>query len=148
VTRGQKWFQQLANLTVGGTGLVYGWMLYCITPAEDDPFSIAVVNHPWQPEVKNLHVIFAPLLVFAIGMIWPDHVWQRISSGLAARRRIGLLLATLAVPMIASGYLLQTSVDETWNRIWIWTHVASSVLWILAFVGHQISRRSARGRRS
>lgn len=143
MTRGQKWFQQLANLAVGGTGLVYGWMLYCITPVEDDPYSIAVVHHPWQPDVKNLHVLCAPLLVFAIGVIWPDHVWKRIKSGFPGRRRIGLLLALLAVPMIASGYLLQTSVDETWNRVWVWTHGVSSVLWIVAFVGHQISRRRA-----
>lgn len=144
MTRGQKWFQHLANLTVGGTGLVYAWMLYCITPAEDDPFTISVVNHPWQPEVKNLHVLFAPLLVLMIGVIWPDHVWQRIKSGFPARRRIGLLLAALALPMIASGYLLQTSVDETWRRIWIWTHVAASLLWIIAFIAHQFSSRRAR----
>ena len=38
-------------------------------PGEVDPFSIASVNHPLQPLVKNLHVVFAPLLVFAIGVI-------------------------------------------------------------------------------
>ena len=144
MTRGQKRLQLFANLAVGGTGLVYGWMLYCLPPAEDDPFSITVVNHPWQPEVKNLHVLCAPLLVFAIGAIWHGHVWQRIKSGFPARRRVGLLLAALALPMVASGYLLQTSVDEGWNRVWVWTHGLSSVLWILAFVGHLFGRGRAR----
>jgi len=141
VNEGQKWFQHVANITVGGTGLIYGWMLYFAEAAEEDPFSIATVNHPWQPQVHNLHVLFAPLLVFAIGILWPSHIWQRIRSGFAVRRRVGLMLATLAVPMIASGYLLQTSVDETWRDVWVWTHVATSVLWIVAYLWHQFSPR-------
>jgi len=140
----QKWFHHAANLAVGGTGLVYAWMLYFVEPAEDDPFSIAVANHPWQPEVKNLHVLLAPLLVFAIGALWPDHIWKRIRSGFVVRRRVGILLALLALPMIASGYLLQTSVSESWTRVWVWTHVASSVAWIGAYFWHQLSPHRTR----
>ncbi len=143
MTPGAKRLLHVANLTVGGTGLVYAWMLYLAEPAEPDPFAIAALHHPWQPAVKNLHVLFAPLLVFAIGLIWSDHVWKRVRSGFPLRRRVGLTLAALAAPMIASGYLLQTSVDETWHDVWVWTHVGSSTLWIAAYLAHLAGRRRA-----
>ena len=63
MTRAEAWLQHLANVLVGGTGLVYGWMRYFAEPADE----FSVVNHPWQPDLHSLHVITAPLLVFASG---------------------------------------------------------------------------------
>ena len=53
----------------------------------------------------------------------------------------GIVLFALAPPMIVSGYALQVTVDETWKLAWVWTHVASSLLWIVVYVVHQLSRR-------
>jgi thiosulfate reductase cytochrome b subunit len=39
--------------------------------------------------------------------------------------------------MAASGYLLQVAVDPGWRQTWTWVHVASSLLWVMAFVVHQ-----------
>lgn len=144
MTHGERLLQHTANLAVGLTGLAYGWMLYLVEPPADDPFAISVANHPWQPETKAAHILLAPLLVLAIGAIWKDHVWARLRNGFAVRRRTGLALALLAAPMIATGYLLQTSVDETWRTAWMWTHVASSCVWILVYLVHQLSPRRAR----
>ena len=63
MTRTEAWFSHVAAALVGGTGLVYGWMRYFAE--SDDPFAIA--NHPWQPHFQHLHVLTAPLLVFACG---------------------------------------------------------------------------------
>ncbi len=38
----------------------------------------AVVNHPWQPHVQHLHVLAAPLLVFACGLLWKNHVLEKM----------------------------------------------------------------------
>jgi hypothetical protein len=140
LTRAEAWLQHVANVLVGGTGLVYGWMRYFVRPA--DPF--AVVNHPWQPDVQHLHVVTAPLLVFACGLIWSRHVWVRVRSGFRARRPTGLALAASLVPMVASGYLLQVAVDEAWRTAWAWIHAVVSCLWIAAYLVHQLSRRTAR----
>lgn len=126
----------VANVLVGGTGLVYAWMRYCATPNDE----FAVVNHPLQPAVQHAHVVFAPLLVFAGGLIWQRHVWQRVRNGMQQRRRSGLALALTLVPMTISGYLLQTADGAAWRTAWLAVHLASSALWIAGYVVHLATR--------
>jgi hypothetical protein len=138
MTRGEAWFQHSANILVGGTGLVYAWMRYLAEPSDE----FAIVNHPWQPDVQHLHVLTAPLLVFASGLIWREHVWRRVRAGYEPRRKLGLALFALLVPMIASGYLLQVATSDGWRAGWAWTHLATSLAWLLAYVAHQLAPRS------
>jgi hypothetical protein len=139
MTRGEAWLNHAANLLVGGTGLVYGWMLYLLESS--DPF--ALVNHPLQPLAHAAHVVTAPLLVFGCGLLWRRHVWSRVRGGYPHRRKTGLALFALVVPMIASGYLLQVAVEEGLRAAWTWTHVGSSLAWIAVYVVHQVSPRPA-----
>jgi hypothetical protein len=137
VTRLEAWFVHLANLLVGGTGLVYAWMRYFAR--SDDPF--AVVNHPWQPAVQHLHIVAAPLLVFAVGLIWRSHAWTGFRLRATARWTSGVLLLGTAAPMIASGYLLQTAADPGWRKLWLGAHLAASALWLAATLAHQVTPR-------
>ncbi len=132
MSRGQVWLVHASNALVGGTGVVYGWMRYIAEP--EDEFSI--VNHPWQPDVQHLHVLTAPLLVFAAGWIWTAHVARHWRAGTRRGRRTGLTLVAMLLPMIASGYLLQTATSEAWRAAWIWVHGATSVLWLLCAAAH------------
>jgi hypothetical protein len=133
VSRLQMVFLHFANLVVSGTGLVYAWMRYLVAPADE----WAVVNHPWQPLVQHLHVLSAPLLVFAIGLIWSVHAIAKLRNGRRGRAS-GLGLMALFLPMAASGYLLQVAVDPEWRRRWIVIHIVSSLLWVGALVVHQV----------
>ncbi len=137
MTRSEAWLNHAANLLVGGTGLVYAWMLYLAVPADD----FAVVNHPLQPAFHTAHIVAAPLLVFGCGLVFRRHVWARVRSGYPHRRKTGLVLFLLLGPMILSGYLLQVSVEDVWRVTWRWTHVATSLLWVLGYAVHQFSRR-------
>jgi predicted metal-binding membrane protein len=137
VTRGEAWLQHVSNLLVGGTGLVYAWMRYALEP--DDPY--AVVNHPLEREVQHLHLLVAPLLVFAVALVWQRHVWARVRSDFPARRATGLALAASFAPMVASGYLLQTADGETWRTAWLVVHLSTSGLWLLAMGVHLLSPR-------
>lgn len=136
MTRSQMIVLQVANLAVVGTGLVYAWMRYLVTPTDE----WAVVNHPWQPLLQHLHVLAAPLLVFAVGLIWSGHVAAKYRNG-RSNRAAGIGLAALFLPMAASGYLVQVAVDERWRERWIWVHVAVSLVWVLTFVVHQVQAR-------
>jgi len=137
VSRSAAWFVHGAVVLAGVTGLVYGWMRYVAEPVDE----WAIVNHPWEPDVKALHIVLVPLLVFACGLIWRTHVWERIREGFPDRRRTGLALAVLLAPMVASGYGLQVAEDETWRAAWMWTHGLTSSAWVLAYLVHQLPER-------
>jgi len=141
MTRGEAWLHHAANLLVGGSGLAYGWMLYLVP---EDPFSMA--NHPLQPEVQALHILSAPLLVLGLGLIWRNHVWLRFRRKYPFRRKTGITLMLLALPMVGSGYLLQVTADELWHLVWIWIHGLSSSLWILIYLVHQFTRPTPRAK--
>ena len=42
--------------------------------------------------------------------------------------------------MILSGYLLQVSYAEPWREIWRVTHLLSSLVWLIAYGVHQLSK--------
>jgi hypothetical protein len=137
VSRFELWLIHLSTVLVGGTGLVYAWMIWFLESA--DPY--AVVNHPWQPAVQHLHVWSAPFLVFAAGLIWRAHVWEHWRRGVRARRSSGVSLVLTLVPMVVSGYLIQTAVSGSWRTAWVVVHVTTSVLWLAGYLVHQLSPR-------
>ncbi|MCZ7652978.1 MAG: hypothetical protein M5U13_18120 [Thermoanaerobaculia bacterium] len=140
MSRFEAWLLHLGSVLVGGTGLVYAWMRYLAVPADPE----AVVGHPWQPAVQHLHVLTAPLLVLAVGALFHAHAWTALRLGVRDGRASGLVLLASALPMIASGYLLQTAVDPGWRRLWVAVHLVSSGLWIAGHLAH-VARR-LRGR--
>ncbi len=130
----------VAVALAAGTGFAYGWMLYCAEPADE----FALVNHPWQPALHLLHVVTVPLFVFALGLLWPTHILPKLRSGARARRRSGICVMALAVPMIASGYAVQVSVAVECRTAWAWVHGVTSVLFTLVFVVHLAVRVGSR----
>jgi len=117
-------------------------MRYIVAPIDE----WAVVNHPWQPATQHLHVLVAPLLVFAVGLIWSVHILGRLKNG-RTNKIAGIGLTALFSPMVVSGYMLQVAVDPAWRLAWVWVHGASSLLWVAAFVAHQVVAWSSKSNR-
>ena len=140
MTRTEKVLIHGPTWAVTGTGLVYGWMKYFMH--NDDPFS--VVNHPWQPMALSWHVMAAPLLVFAMGLIAQDHILARIKDEPPVpSRRTGLMGALLVVPMILSGYGLQVASEVLTRKILVGVHVGTSAVFMLVYVVHVFLSRRA-----
>lgn len=118
------------------TGCIYGWMKYFAM--SNDPY--AIVNHPWQPAMQHAHVLTAPLFVFAVGLIWRDHIWCHFRSGQPLKRRSGIVSMLTLVPMALSGYLLQISTEDAVRMLWIWTHGITSLIFVAAFALHMLMR--------
>lgn len=140
MNRVERWLLDLANLLVGGTGLVYAGMKYLMDPLDE----WAVVNHPWQPHLQHLHVIVAPLMVFALGLYWKGHVVSKIGAGRGGGRVTGWLLVLQMLPVVLSGYLIQVTVSEGWRTAWVWVHVATGILWIIAWLAHRLRSKNGR----
>lgn len=128
-----------AHWAVAVTGIALVWMIFFAEA--DDPYS--AVNHPWQPSVRSAHILAAPVLIFAVGMIWRPHAWSRIRAGFPHRRATGICLGLIFLPMAMSGYFLQIAVAETARSIWSWIHLAASGAWIVVWLLHRRTRRGA-----
>jgi cobalamin biosynthesis protein CobD/CbiB len=125
------------------TGAAYGWMKYFLTT--DDPY--AVVNHPLQPAMLKLHILFAPLLVFSIGLVFTQHIWRRWRAGRRSGRISGLTTLLTVVPMIASGYLIQTVTGGGLLTWLVWIHVVTGALYFVMFSSHRTLMRIRERRR-
>lgn len=135
-----------------GTGAIYAWMKYLLTT--DDPY--AVVNHPLQPLFLKLHILVAPVLVFAVGLVFTQHIWKQWRSGRPAGRRSGIVTLWTVVPMVATGYLIQAVTGRTVLAWMIGIHLVTGAVYFLMFASHQTlmqvreraRRREARARMS
>ena len=65
-------------------------------------------------------------------------MWSGWKRGGRERRRSGVSLALTLVPMVASGYLIQTAVEESWRHAWVVVHLVASGLWLLGYLAHQV----------
>ena len=134
--------QNVTNVLVIGSGLALAWFKYFVKPADE----FSPVSSPWQVVSYNAHIITSPLLVLAIGMIWHNHVWALWKNGTIRefgklKIHTGRILMFLIVPMIWSGYVLQTTADETGRKILIPIHLITSGLWTVAFGLHLIAMK-------
>lgn len=118
------------------TGVAYFVLKDLVEP---DPEAFSVVSHPWQPHAQHLHVLFAPLLVLSFGVLLRQHVLARLlNSAWKRSRRTGWTLALMVLPMIATGYLLQVSVEETWRSVWKWSHLGTSLVFVGGYLAHAL----------
>lgn len=133
MSRGEVVVLHLSNAAVVATGVALAVMAYLMEPAED----WAVVNHPWQPLAQHLHVLAAPWLVFAVGLVWLSHVVSRLRNGRRGRKT-GLALLIGFVAMAVSGYAMQVVVGEGLRSAWAAVHLAASATWMGAFALHLV----------
>jgi len=128
----ERWSVRLSSLAVIVTGYALLWFQYGVESS--DPF--AVVNHPLQIWALKGHVLAAPLFVLAIGFIMRRHIWRHIVRRVVPGRRSGLVTAASLVPMVASGYLIQVVVSESWRTAFVVLHIVSSVVFTVGVGFH------------
>ncbi len=134
MTAFQKWVVLVSSILTGATGIVYWVMDTLLDPV--DPW--AVINHPLQPLVLKLHILAAPVLVFAVGLIATDHIWRHFRGQVRFGRRSGILTFAVLGPMVASGYLVQAVTAPVWLTVVAWTHVLTSAIYLIGLATHQV----------
>ena len=132
--RSNRIFLHATNAAISISGVIYFGMLYFLE--SDDEFSI--LNHPYQDTVRNWHIILAPFLVFAVALIFNNHIVLKIKSHYSGRgRTTGLLMCVLFPVMVLSAYLLQIASNDSMHTTFLYAHYLSSFLWIFVYLVHQ-----------
>ncbi|NIR46025.1 MAG: hypothetical protein GWN99_16485 [Gemmatimonadetes bacterium] len=142
MSRFEKWAVFGTAFLTGLTGIGLLWTKYLLT--SDDPWS--VVNHPLQPLFLKAHILAAPALIFALGMITFRHIWAHYREGLPRGRRSGIVTALVSIPMVASGYLIQVVTAPGWLRFVAVLHIVTSGLFLLGLAAHQLAMRERAAR--
>jgi hypothetical protein len=122
------------GLVVAASGFAYLWMNYAMTT--DDPF--ALVNHPWEPAMLSAHVLTSPAFVLAFGVLLNAHIVKQLRAWRRENRLSGLTSLGTFATMASTGYLLQITTTEALLTALVIVHIASSVIFTLAYVGHLI----------
>lgn len=136
----KRWAAVLNHLSLAAvalSGLVYGVMKYFL--AGSDPDSRA--GHPWQQPMLKLHVLSAPFLVFALGLVFGGHALQRLKSGEDPGRASGFGLLAFAGPLVLTGPLIQVLTGDAARQWAGWAHAALGAVYALAYAGHLLKRR-------
>ena len=134
MSRWQAWSSHVLTVLLAGSGTVFFVMKYMVTT--DDPF--AVVNHPLQPVMLDLHLLAAPVLIFLFGLMFESHIQKKLQSAGRVNRRTGIIAAITFGTMSLSGYALQVSAIETLNRVALILHLVSSGVFVLSYAVHQL----------
>lgn len=138
--RFERWSMWSTSSLTLLTGLGYAWTKYLVV--NDDPW--AVVNHPLQPWFLKLHILVAPLMLFAVGTIAVKHIWTHWSSRVRAGRRSGTVSMVVLVPLVLSGYLIQTVTHERLLVLLGLTHLGLGLIFGIGLLLHRVfARRTA-----
>ena len=141
MSRPERRLLDVATALVALSGLVYYAMKNWMTPR--DPYS--VLGHPFQPYALALHLLAAPALVFGLGLVFREHVLEKLRGGRAVPgRKGGVLLVATALPMVVTGYGLQVSSSPGARAVFSWLHLATGLLFAALFLVHLAGTRARR----
>lgn len=131
----EKWSVWITSILTGVTGLGYLWTKYFVESS--DPF--AVVNHPLEPWFLKAHIIVSPFLLLALGMIVLGHVWKHFKGRITWGRKSGILSALFFLPMVVTGYLIQSVTGQGWLEVLAIAHIVTGCVFLVGVAAHQVA---------
>jgi hypothetical protein len=141
MTRWAALLNHAVCLLVGLSGVAYGVMKYFMAGADPD----SRAGHSWQQPMLKAHVLTAPFLVFALGLVFGGHALVRLKGGEAPGRKSGAGLLALAAPLVLTGPLIQVLTGDAARQWTGWIHAALGAVYVLAYAGHLLKRRPPDG---
>ncbi|MBI4161247.1 MAG: hypothetical protein HY509_02235 [Acidobacteria bacterium] len=136
----ERWLLHLGTVWLGASGLGFAIMKYLLEPI--DPY--AMVNHPLQPWALAVHVLAAPITLFAVGIILKEHVWAEFRRQVPRHRPSGALALAALAACALSGYLLQTTTREGLRLLLVWVHLSAGGLFLAGYLAHFVLGRRRR----
>ena len=123
MTRFQRWFLYGSTLVTAASGITYFVMKRWLEPVD----AWAVINHPLEPWALKVHILSAPLMLFAVGLITTQHILRSLKSSLPTGRRSGLIAWYAFGPLVLSGYLIQAITSPLSLEVLAWAHLVLGI---------------------
>ncbi len=133
MSRWESWSLHILTALVSVTGIVFFAMKYMMATA--DPF--ALINHPLQPAMLDIHILAAPFLILVLGIMYSSHISDKLDTGNKVNRRSGIAMLLSLLPMILSGYLLQVSTSAFLSKLILVLHLVSGLAFAGTYAFHQ-----------
>lgn len=96
--------------------------------------------HPYQSLIQGIHIVLSPLLIFAFGLLFKDHI-VRMYKNAIYKRKTGITLTLTMIIMILSGYLVQVIYQQNPKMVIAYIHIAVSGVFTLAYLIHHLFKR-------
>jgi hypothetical protein len=125
-----------SNYLLIASGVIYGVLKYTMQVESE----YGLRPHEWQGFTQGLHIVISPLMVFSLGSLWWQHI-LKMKENSKMKRRSGLSMLYLSIPMILTGYFIQVFYQPTLKEVFIWGHVLLSIVWTLLYVIHHFLGR-------
>ena len=132
MTTFQRQFVYISTIAAFISGVLYIGLRTFAEP--EDPW--AIVNHPLEPWALKAHILTAPIMLFAVGLITAQHIIRSLRSSLPNGRQSGLIMTVLFGPLALTGYLLQTVISPLVTSILSWTHLGLGLICAVALAIH------------
>ncbi len=142
MTRFERWSVWSSAMQSGPTCWGLDWTQHL--GGSSDPW--ALVNHPLEPWLLKIHILVAPVFVFAVGLITIRHVLMHIRARIRRGRLSGLAMVWLMIPMVGSGYLIQVVSTEGWLTGLAIAHIVTGAIFLLAIAAHRVRISSSQSR--
>jgi hypothetical protein len=143
MTRFHRWFLYGSTIATAASGITYFVMKRFFESS--DPW--AVINHPLEPWALKLHILSAPLMLFAVGLITTQHIWRSLRSSLPTGRHSGRIASYVFVPLVLSGYSIQAITSPLTLEVLAWAHLALGLVAAGAIGVHRMVLHTRRRQR-
>ncbi|MCF8059417.1 MAG: hypothetical protein K9K67_08980 [Bacteriovoracaceae bacterium] len=97
--------------------------------------------HSSQGLWQAFHILVVPALVFAIGLLWREHIYVKLKATTRFKRISGIGLLASFLIMTFSGYFLIVSKNQFFIDLNKYLHLASSLLWLLFYLYHHFKKK-------
>lgn len=127
--RHRTWFY-VSFVLVFFSGLAWIILHYAVSKADQSASGI----HPLEPWALKIHGAAAMLVLIILGTLIPLHIKRGWAAGI--NRRNGIILISVNLVLIVTGYLLYYAGGETFRLTSRWVHIIIGVLLPAVIIWH------------
>ena len=122
------------------TTIIFSWIsgagIYILDTWFYREGDFGLTSHPWLDELKAFHYIWAPFLVFSLGMIFSQHILPGLQGKKPQRKKSGYLISIIMLVLVLSGQSLLYITGELTEEIVSYLHAGLGLLFVLGYFIH------------